>query len=112
MTAVELLRRASERGLIVSVRGDDRLVVRGRVDAIEELRPALQEHKGEVIEELRSRTLVEAEAIAYRARLLRECRWIPEASPCNFHVGHADESCRRCGAPLLEHYNAGNGARQ
>jgi hypothetical protein len=28
----------------------------------------------------------------------------PEAAPCSFHCGHIYERCKRCGAPLAEHY--------
>ena len=49
MTAVEVLRRASETGLTVFVRGIDRIVVRGRTDAIEVLKPELSAHKPEIV---------------------------------------------------------------
>lgn len=52
MTIVELLHRVSERGVTLSVRGD-RLVMRGRADAVEEIKLDLAAHKPEIIEKLR-----------------------------------------------------------
>lgn len=34
---------------------------------------------------------------------LREGRFPSEPAPCAFHCGHANERCKRCGAPLAEH---------
>lgn len=50
---------------------------------------------------------LEAVAIASAQRLLRECRFPPEAAPCAYHCGRTHEHCRRCGASWHEHYPRG-----
>jgi hypothetical protein len=108
MTAADLLRRANEKGLTVSVRGVDRIVVRGRADAVEELKPEFTAFKAEVIEALR-RVLNEADAIVSAARLLRECKFLAQPPVCGFLIGRPGEECRRCGASWREHYPPSDG---
>lgn len=106
MTAEQALRRAAERGLVVELRENDRLKIRGRADVVQELRPVLAAHKAAILEALRRRPVWVAEAIVETQRLLRECRFPSEPAPCQFHVGHAFQDCKRCGAPIAEHYGA------
>jgi hypothetical protein len=107
LTAAEVLRRASETGLTVSVRGYDHIVVRGRGHAIEALKAELAAHKPEIIAVLRlggGRTA--SEAVLSAQRLLREGRW-PKTAPkdCGFFIGRpdVDQVCRRCDSSWHEH---------
>jgi hypothetical protein len=104
VTAADVLDRA--RNLGVELRPEGQLLrYRGRRDALAELLPNLAALKPQIMEELRKHgTLLEAHAILCAQRLLRDCKFPPEAAPCSFHCGHPSEGCKRCGAPLFEHY--------
>ena len=106
MTAVELLRRASEEGLTVFVRGFDRIVVRGRADLVEALRPEFAAHKPEIVAVLREHGCSTAtDAVIAAQRLLRKRLW-PETAPkdCAFFIGRpVDLTCKRCGSTWQEH---------
>jgi hypothetical protein len=106
LTAVEVLRRASETGLTVFVRGTDRIVVRGHVDAIEVLKCELAAHKPEIVALLREHAGTTAtDAVLTAQRLLRDGRW-PQTAPedCRFFIGHpSDAVCKCCGSSWREH---------
>jgi hypothetical protein len=106
LTAVEVLRRASETGLTVFVRGTDRIVVRGRADAIEVLKPELAAHKPEIVAILREHGgMTATDAVLAAQHLLRVGLW-PETAPedCGFFIGHpTDAVCKRCGSSWDEH---------
>jgi len=107
MTAVELLRRASENGLTVFARGIDRIVVRGRADAIAALKAELVAHKPEIVAILREHGGNAAtDAVLAAQRLLRKGLW-PQTPPsdCGFFIGFpaVDPSCRRCRSSWHEH---------
>jgi hypothetical protein len=104
LTAVEVLRRARETGLTVFVRGTDRIVVRGHVDAIEVLKPELAAHKPEIVAILREHGgMTATDAVLTAQRLLRA--W-PKTAPedCRFFIGRpTDAVCKRCGSSQREH---------
>jgi hypothetical protein len=104
MSVEELLNRASEKGVALSVRDGDRIVIRGREKAIAELQPEITARKQELIEELRFRSLSGHDVILYAQHLLCKGRFLPELAPCSFHCGHPKEVCRRCGASFRRHY--------
>ena len=58
-------------------------------------------HKPAILVELQKR-----ETVLEAARLLRECQWAKVPPVCDFLIGPAGESCRRCGASWIEHYPA------
>jgi hypothetical protein len=106
LTAVEVLRRASETGLTVFVRGTDHVVVRGHVDAIEILKYELAAHKPEIVALLREHGGTTAtDAVLTAQRLLRD-GWCPETSSedCSFFTGHpTDAVCKCCNSSWLQH---------
>jgi hypothetical protein len=107
LTAVEVLRRASETGLTVFVRGTDRIVVRGRADAIELLKADLTAHKPEIVAFLREHGgMTATDAVLAAQDLLRAGRW-PKTDPedCGFFIGRpaVDAVCKRCSSSWDEH---------
>lgn len=106
MNAVDVLRRASEAGLTVFAKGIDRIVVRGRADAIEVLKPELAAHRSEIVAVLREHGgMTATDAVLTAHRLLRGGLW-PKTAPedCGFFIGHsADAVCKRCGSSWQEH---------
>jgi hypothetical protein len=104
VTASALVSEAVRRGARFRVLGDRLEAEPARVfDSC--LARQIGTRKREIIEEVRRReALLEAEAVAMAQRLLRDCRFPLEAAPCVYHCGNPEECCRRCGAPLSEHY--------
>jgi hypothetical protein len=104
VSAARVLADARVLGVKVEAADQAHLRVQGPREARDRIRPALVAHKRELLRYLTAQCINEANAVARAARLLRECRWDPIAPPCDFHIGRPREICRRCGAPLAEHY--------
>ena len=108
-TAHELVIEAERRGAHFRMIGERLEASPARV-LDEQICDAIGRLKPQIMEVLRSRAIVEAEAIACAQRLLRECHWIATPRICQFLIGHPGEACKRCGASWLEHYAASSEA--
>lgn len=102
MTVGEVLRYAKERGVKISLRSEDRLIVRGPSGAIGALRLCIVAHKPELLVHLRA--ALAAEPAENTQQPLPECLWPTTAPICEFLIGYPGESCKRCGASWMEHY--------
>jgi hypothetical protein len=67
MTAADLLRCADGRGLALSFRSEDRILVRGRADVIGAFKRDVAAHKREIIALLRERAALATPDAASRA---------------------------------------------
>lgn len=104
--AADLVRRIREAGAELRLGGPTgvQLLRHGCVDAatIEAVRRARDDIRALLAEEAYPTS---ADAVHAAHRLLRDYLFEREPAPCVFHCGHANERCRRCGAPIAEHYS-------
>jgi len=105
LTAAEIVAIVKGAGGSVETVAGNRIRVQAPASLLSDvLKAAVVEHKPELLRLLGA--IDRANDVARSARLLRECRWDPLPAPCTFHVGPAAEACRRCSAPIAEHYRA------
>jgi hypothetical protein len=74
VSAADLLRCASERGLALWVRSEDRILIRGQAEVVESLKPQLLAQKPEIIALLRERDPLGGHAFTDHGYLCRRCK--------------------------------------
>ncbi len=106
MTAAEIVAAARAKGYSLRFEGVGLRVIPAP-DA--ELRALLVENKPAIVALLEA----EREAAVAVSDAIRERRYpLPEPKVCAFLIGHAGETCRRCGASWLEHFTLGENAKR